>query len=93
MSCVGMGLNNLDESKEGIEKFLNRNPDTCYLAIEADEVIGLIMVGNGGRRPNVNNQYSRPHNNHSRPSVNQHRRPNINNHSSRPSQNSGGRRR
>ena len=51
------------------------------------------VVGNDGRRPNVNNQYSRPHNNHSRPSVNQHRRPNINKHSYRPSQNSGGRRR
>ena len=25
MSCVGMGLNNLDDSKEGIERFLNRN--------------------------------------------------------------------
>ena len=50
MSCIGMGLNNLDDSKDGIEKFLNRNPDTCYLAIEADEVIGVIMVGNDGRR-------------------------------------------
>ena len=65
MSCVGMGLNNLDDSKDGIEKFLNRNPDTCYLAIEADEVIGVIMVGNDGRRgyiyhtavhPNYRNQ-------------------------------------
>jgi hypothetical protein len=25
MSCVGIGLNNLDDSKDGIEKFLNRN--------------------------------------------------------------------
>ena len=31
MSCVGMGLNNLDDSKEGIDKFLQRNPDTCLL--------------------------------------------------------------
>ena len=29
MSCAGMGLNNLDDSKEGITKFLQRNPDTC----------------------------------------------------------------
>ncbi len=50
MSCVGMGLNNLDDSKDGIEKFLKRNPDTCYIAVEADEVIGVIMVGNDGRR-------------------------------------------
>ena len=30
LSCKGMGLNSLDDSKEGIEKFLNRNPDTCF---------------------------------------------------------------
>ena len=50
MSCVGMGLNNLDDSRGGIEKFLNRNPDTCYLAIEKDSIVGAIMVGNDGRR-------------------------------------------
>ena len=44
MSCVGMGLNNLDDSKDGIEKFLKRNPDTCYIAVEKDEIIGVIMV-------------------------------------------------
>ena len=65
MSCVGMGLNNLDDSKDGIEKFLNRNPDTCYIAVEKDEVTGVIMVGSDGRRgyiyhtavhPNYRNQ-------------------------------------
>ena len=50
MSCVGMGLNNLDDSKDGIEKFLKRNPDTCYIAVEKDEIIGVIMVGSDGRR-------------------------------------------
>lgn len=49
LSCVGMGLNNLDDSKEGIDKFLKRNPDTCFVA--EDKVIkGVIMVGNDGRR-------------------------------------------
>ena len=28
MSCVGMGLNNLDDSKEGVDKFIQRNPDS-----------------------------------------------------------------
>ena len=65
MSCVGMGLNNLDDSKEGIEKFLNRNPDTCLIALELDQIIGVIMVGSDGRRgyiyhtavhPNYRNQ-------------------------------------
>lgn len=49
MSCAGMGLNNLDDSEEGIRKFLSRNPDTCYVA-EADKIIGVIMAGNDGRR-------------------------------------------
>ncbi len=50
LSCAGMGLNNLDDSKEGIEKFLARNPDTCFVAEENDKIIGAIMVGNDGRR-------------------------------------------
>ena len=28
MSCQGMGLNNIDDAEEGIERFLKRNPDT-----------------------------------------------------------------
>lgn len=32
LSCKGMGLNSVDDSREGIEKFLRRNPDTCFVA-------------------------------------------------------------
>lgn len=50
ISCKGMGLNNLDDSREGIERFLLRNPETCFVA-EADEtVVGVIMAGHDGRR-------------------------------------------
>ena len=49
MSCAGMGLNNLDDSEEGIEKFLRRNPDTCFVA-EDHEIFGVILAGNDGRR-------------------------------------------
>lgn len=49
MSCTGMGLNDLDDSKEGIEKFLSRNPNTCYVA-EDHSIVGAIMAGNDGRR-------------------------------------------
>lgn len=52
MSCVGIGLNNLDDSREGISKFLARNPDTCFVA-EEDFVVGVIMVGNDGRRGHI----------------------------------------
>lgn len=50
ISCVGMGLNTLDDSKEGIEKFLKRNPDTCFVAVENGSIVGVIMVGHDGRR-------------------------------------------
>ena len=49
-SCAGMGLNDLDDSKEGIAKFLNRNPETCFVAEEERRIVGAILVGNDGRR-------------------------------------------
>lgn len=48
--CKGMGLNNLDDSKEGIERFLNRNPETCFVAESEQTIIGVIIAGNDGRR-------------------------------------------
>lgn len=50
MSSKGMGLNNLDDSAEGIEHFLNRNPDTCFVAEDDGIIKGCIMAGNDGRR-------------------------------------------
>ena len=49
--CKGMGLNNLDDSREGIERFLDRNPETCFVAENNDgQIIGGIMAGTDGRR-------------------------------------------
>ncbi len=50
LSCKGMGLNDLDDSKEGIEKYLKRNPDTCFVAAEGEEILGAVLAGNDGRR-------------------------------------------
>ncbi len=51
LSCKGMGLNDLDDSREGIMRFLKRNPDTCFAAeTESGCIIGAIMAGNDGRR-------------------------------------------
>ena len=50
MSCKNMGLNNLDDSREGIEKYLRRNPTTCFVAGEGDSVVGVILSGHDGRR-------------------------------------------
>ena len=50
LSCAGMGLNNLDDSWEGIDKFLKRNPNTSVVAVDNDEIIGAILCGHDGRR-------------------------------------------
>lgn len=50
MSCTGMGLNNLDDSRNGIDAFLKRNPDTCFVAKNDNKIVGVIIVGNDGRR-------------------------------------------
>lgn len=50
MSCEGMGLNTIDDSKNGIDIFLKRNPETCFVAVEQEIIIGVIMAGNDGRR-------------------------------------------
>lgn len=50
LSCKGMGLNSLDDSKNGIEKFLSRNPDTCFVAEIDKRIVGSILAGNDGRR-------------------------------------------
>ena len=49
-SCAGMGLNNLDDSREGFARFLRRNPETCFAAVEDGRIIGTILAGNDGRR-------------------------------------------
>ncbi|MDE6788194.1 MAG: GNAT family N-acetyltransferase [Ruminococcus sp.] len=50
LSCKGMGLNNLDDSKDGIDKFLQRNPETCFFAESDNKITGVIIVGNDSRR-------------------------------------------
>lgn len=50
ISCTGMGLNDVDDSKEGIERFLKRNPETCFVSEENGEINGVIIAGNDGRR-------------------------------------------
>lgn len=49
-STAGMGMRNLDDSEAGIDKFIKRNPNTNFVAIDGDKVVGVIMAGNDGRR-------------------------------------------
>ena len=50
LSCTGMGLNNLDDSAEGIAQFLHRNPGPCFVAEKSEKIVGCILAGNDGRR-------------------------------------------
>lgn len=49
-NTAGMGMRSLDDSKEGIEKFLERNPATNFVAIVDERIIGVILSGHDGRR-------------------------------------------
>ena len=46
----GMGLNSLDDSREGIARYLARNPRTCLVSIRAGRITGVILSGHDGRR-------------------------------------------
>lgn len=46
----GMGLNDIDDSREGIARYLKRNPRTCFVAELDGELTGVIMAGHDGRR-------------------------------------------
>lgn len=50
LSTPNMGLNNIDDSKDGIAKYLARNPNTCFVAERTNVVIGVILSGHDGRR-------------------------------------------
>jgi ribosomal protein S18 acetylase RimI-like enzyme len=46
----GNGLNDKDDSPEGIEKYLKRNPTTSFVATCDGKVVGVILCGHDGRR-------------------------------------------
>ena len=46
----GMGLNTADDSRDGIQKYLERNPGTSFAAVCSGRVVGVIMAGHDGRR-------------------------------------------
>lgn len=46
----GMGLNDVDDSRAGIEKYLLRNPSTCFVSVEGGALNGVILAGHDGRR-------------------------------------------
>ncbi len=49
-SINGFGIRSIDDSKEGIERFLRRNPTTSVVAVEDGKIVGTILCGHDGRR-------------------------------------------
>ena len=46
-------LNPVDDSRESIERYLKRNPTTCFIAFsdsDTQQVAGVILTGHDGRR-------------------------------------------
>lgn len=50
MSIKGFAIRSIDDSKEGVARFLLRNPDTSVVAVEGGGIIGAILCGHDGRR-------------------------------------------
>ena len=43
-------LNPVDDSREGIDRYLKRNPNTCFAAVDGNKIIGVVLSGHDGRR-------------------------------------------
>jgi len=43
-------LNPVDDTLEGITRYIKRNPTTCFAAIKDEKNVGAILTGHDGRR-------------------------------------------
>ena len=50
MTIKGFAIRSIDDSREGVERFLKRNPTTSVVAVEDEKVVGAILCGHDGRR-------------------------------------------
>lgn len=50
MTIKGFAIRSIDDSREGVERFLRRNPTTSVVAVEDQKVVGAILCGHDGRR-------------------------------------------
>ena len=46
----GLGIRSIDDSREGVARFLNRNPGLSVVAQEDGKIVGSILCGHDGRR-------------------------------------------
>lgn len=50
MKIKGFAIRSIDDSREGVEKFLRRNPGMSTVAEEDGQIVGAILCGHDGRR-------------------------------------------
>lgn len=50
MTIKGFAIRSIDDSAEGVARFLKRNPTTSVVAEENGEIVGAILCGHDGRR-------------------------------------------
>ncbi len=50
MTIKGFAIRSIDDSGEGVARFLRRNPTTSVVAEEDGEIVGAILCGHDGRR-------------------------------------------
>ena len=49
-SSTALGIRSIDDSREGVLRFLKRNPTTSVVAVEDGKIVGAILCGHDGRR-------------------------------------------
>ena len=50
LSIQGFCIRSIDDSEEGVAKFLKRNPGLSCVCVVGDEIVGAILCGHDGRR-------------------------------------------
>ena len=50
MTIDGFGIRSIDDSREGVEHFIARNPDTSVVADQNGTIKGEVLCGSDGRR-------------------------------------------
>ncbi len=50
MTIKGFAIRSIDDSPEGVRRFLRRNPTTSVVAESDGEIVGAILCGHDGRR-------------------------------------------
>lgn len=50
MQIKGFAMRSMDDSREGVSRFLERNPGISVVAVEDGKIAGAILCGHDGRR-------------------------------------------